>query len=66
MNIIVRIAAKDNAKAWGLLVRHSPGTALPNRTFVISEEAVKALRKAGISFPKISREDNPEKQRTHR
>jgi|SRR5262245_54416077 len=57
MNVIVQISARDKAKAWEILVRHSPGTALPNRTFVVSEDAVKALRKAGIRFTEISRGD---------
>jgi hypothetical protein len=56
MSIVIRIAAKDEAKAWALLVRHSPGTALPSRTFIVSEEAVQALRKAGVRFKEISRE----------
>jgi hypothetical protein len=59
MNVVVRISARDKAKAWGLLVRHSQGTALPNRTFVVSENAVRALREAGIKFTEISREDIP-------
>ncbi len=56
MRVIIQVAAKDQAKAWALLVRHSPGTALPNRTFIVSPEAVRALRKAGIKFKEISRE----------
>ena len=55
MRIIVRVAAKDSAKAWGVLVRHSPGAALPGRTFVVSEEAAKALRGAGVRFTVIGR-----------
>jgi len=27
MKIVIQVAAKDSAKAWGVLVRHSPGTA---------------------------------------
>jgi hypothetical protein len=57
MRIIIRVAVKDRAKAWGVLVRHSPGAALPGRTFIVSEEAVKALRNAGIRFKEISRDD---------
>ena len=56
MRITIRVAAKDNTKAWGLLVRHSPGTALPENVFVVSEEALGALRKAGIELTEISRE----------
>jgi hypothetical protein len=56
MRVVIQIAAKDKTKAWALLVGHSPGTALPDRTFIVSEQAVQALRKAGIKFREISRE----------
>lgn len=56
MKVVIQVSAKDSAKAWALLVRHSPGTALPNRTFIVSEEAVRALRQAGIKFVEISRD----------
>lgn len=56
MRIVIQVAAKDKAKALALLVRHSPGTALPNRTFIVSQEAVAALRQAGIKFVEISRD----------
>jgi hypothetical protein len=56
MRVVIQVAAKDKNKAWALLVRHSPGTALPDRTFVVSERAVRALREAGIKFREISRE----------
>lgn len=55
MNVVIRVTAKDRARAWGLLVRHSPGTALPNSTFIVSETAARALRRAGIGFMEISR-----------
>lgn len=57
MRIIIRVEEKDGAKAWGLLVRHSPGAALPNRTFIVSEEAAKALRAAGVHFTEIGRDN---------
>ena len=41
-----------------ILFRHSPGTILPNRTYVLNEEAVAELRKAAISFLTLSRESN--------
>ena len=56
MKVVIQVSTKDSARAWALLVRHSPGTALPNRTFVVSPEAVRALRKDGIKFVEISRE----------
>ena len=58
MRVVIQVSAKDSAGAWALLVRHSPGTVLPNRTFVVSQEAVRALRKEGIKFIEISREDS--------
>jgi len=56
MNVVIRVSDKDRARAWGFLVRHSPGTALPNSTFVITEAAARGLRGAGIDFTEISRE----------
>ena len=58
MKIVVQVAARDDAKAWELLQRHSPGVALPNRTYIISEEALMALTKARIQFSELSREAN--------
>jgi hypothetical protein len=56
MRTVIRVSQRDSAKAWALLVRHSPGIALPDRVFVVSEEAVRALRESGIRFSKLSRE----------
>jgi len=57
MTVVIRVSDKDRARAWGLLVRHSPGTALPNSTFIVTDAAARALRRAGIEFTEISRED---------
>jgi hypothetical protein len=51
---VIQVSEADDAKAWALLQRHSPGVALPNRTFVLSREAAEALRQAGISFQVLS------------
>jgi len=56
MKIVIQVLAEERARAWGVLVRHSPGTALPNGTFVVSEDAARALRRARINFTAISRE----------
>ncbi len=56
MKVVIQVAPRDSARAWSLLVRHSPGVALPDRTFVVSEEAVRALQEEGIRFSVISRE----------
>lgn len=50
MKHVIQIAPDDDARAWGILVRHSPGIALPNRIVIVSDEAVKTLREAGIHF----------------
>jgi hypothetical protein len=55
MHVIVQVAKKDRAKAWEILLEHSPGTALPDRTFIISLSAARALRKARVKFKEISR-----------
>jgi hypothetical protein len=56
MKIVIQVSPRDSARAWSLLVRHSPGVALPDRVFVVSEEAVRVLRAAGIRFSELSRE----------
>lgn len=52
---IIQVDTKHRSKAWNLLIRHSPGTALPNEIYVISDEAVKALRRAKIKFKIIAK-----------
>jgi hypothetical protein len=56
MKVTIQVSADDDAKAWALMVGHSPGIALPNRTFIVSVEAVDALREAGIRFTELSRQ----------
>lgn len=56
MKIVIRVSDQDRARAWGFLVRNSPGTALPNNTFIVSDLAVVGLRNAGIEFTEISRD----------
>lgn len=56
MKTVIRVSPRDSAKAWALLVRHSPGVALPDRVFVVSDEAVRALRDAGIRFSELKTE----------
>jgi hypothetical protein len=48
MKLVIQVAESDDVRAWALLQRHSPGVALPNRTFVVSEQAVEALRREGV------------------
>jgi hypothetical protein len=48
MNKVIRLSVREEAKALPILLRHSPGMVLPNRTYVVSELAVEALRIAGV------------------
>jgi hypothetical protein len=54
--VFIQVLATDDEKAWAILVRHSPGKALPNRVFLVTEDAVKALREAGIRFTELPEE----------
>jgi hypothetical protein len=56
--VIIRLTAKQEARALPILLRHSPGTILPDRTYILSEEAVQALREAGIDFTEVAGETN--------
>jgi hypothetical protein len=56
MTVVIRLTSREEAKALPILLRHSPGTVLPNRTYVLRQEAVEALRAAGVRFTELSRE----------
>lgn len=50
MKMVIRFSAKQEAKALPILLRHSPGMVLPNRTYILSVEAVQKLRAEGVKF----------------
>ena len=56
MKIIVRLSTSEEAKALPVLLRHSQGMVLKNRTYVLGAEAVRALTDAGVKFTEVSRE----------
>ena len=56
MKVIIHLSEEEELKALPLLLRHSPGMVLPNRTYILSEEALKALRSNGIRYSEVSRE----------
>ncbi len=58
MKVIINLTEQDEAKALPILLRHSPGMILPERNCVLSEDARRALRMAGIRFTELSREAN--------
>jgi len=56
MKIIFQLSREEEAKALAILLRRSPGMILPERTYVLGEDAVGSLRDAGIRFTQLSRE----------
>jgi hypothetical protein len=61
MKMVIRLSATEELKALPILLRHSPGTILSERTYVISPEAVRALQDAGIKFTQLASETHPPK-----
>jgi hypothetical protein len=56
MKVVIHLTQEEESKALPILLRHSPGIILPQRTYVLSEDALRALRKSGIRFAELSRE----------
>ena len=56
MKLAIRFSKSEEAKALPILLRHSPGMVLPDRTYVLNAAAVSALREAGIGFEELSTE----------
>lgn len=55
LQVAIKVWARDEAKALDILLRHSTGMALPDRIFVVSADAVRALRKAGVRLRELAR-----------
>jgi len=58
MNVVIRLTKGEEAKALPILLRHTPGTVLQNRTYVVSATAVAKLRRSGVEFAELSRESS--------
>jgi hypothetical protein len=56
MKVILQFTVREELKALPILLRHSPGMALPGRKYVVSEAAAEALREAGVRFKVLARE----------
>ena len=54
MNIVLQMTEDEEAGALPILLRHSPGMVLPNRTYMVPWDAVKQLRQAGVQFIALS------------
>lgn len=61
MKVVIRMSRDKEAKALSILLRHSVGTVLPNRTYAITEDAARQLQKAGVGFVELSRESSAPK-----
>jgi hypothetical protein len=60
MRIVIQFSPQEELKALDILLRHSPGVILPDRRYVVSIEAAKALRDAGVKFKELgSQADAP-------
>jgi hypothetical protein len=58
MKAVIQFTKVEETRALPILLRHSPGTILRNRTYVLEEEAVAELRKADIRFVTLSYESS--------
>jgi hypothetical protein len=56
MKLVIQFSVREERQALPILLRHSPGTVAPERTYIVSEEAAMALRKAGVNFTELSQE----------
>ena len=56
MKVVIRLTKAEEAKALPVLLRHSQGMVLPDRTYVLSRDATLALREAGVRFEELSAE----------
>jgi len=56
MKVVIQMTESEELKALPILVRHSPGMMLRNGTYVISTDAARKLREAGVEFSELGRE----------
>jgi hypothetical protein len=56
MKMVIRMSNAEEAKALPILSHHSPGVELSDRIYVLSSEAVKALRQKGVRFEELGTE----------
>jgi hypothetical protein len=55
LKVIIQLSREDEVKALPILLRHSPGMVLPDRTYVLEEDAAGQLQAADIQFTQLSR-----------
>jgi hypothetical protein len=54
VKVAVRFTKPEELKALPILLRHSPGMVLRDRTYVLGPGAVQSLREAGVKFTEIA------------
>ena len=54
MSVVIRFTADEEVKALPVLLRHSPGTVLVDRTYIVEKSVVQSLRDAGINFRELT------------
>jgi hypothetical protein len=59
VKVVIRLSAREELKALPILLRHSAGMGLPDRTYVIGADAARALREAGVLFTELGSEAAP-------
>lgn len=56
MKVVIRLSKREEARALPILLRHSPGMVLPERTYVLDPEAVQGLRERGVKYMELTSE----------
>ena len=56
MKAVIQFTKPEESRALPIILRHSAGAILPNRTYVLDEEALAELSKLGIRFVTLSHE----------
>ncbi len=54
MNAVIQLTAEAEEAALPILLRHSPGTVLANRTYVVDAAVLALLREAGVAFREVT------------
>ena len=56
LKAVIQFTKPEEIRALPILLRHSAAAVLPNRTYVLDQEAVTALLTSGIRFVTLSHE----------
>lgn len=56
MKIAVQFTKNEELKALPIILRHSSGLILRDRTYVLYEDVLKLLRDAGVKYRELGRE----------